>query len=171
MKKLTYFFLLIILGGATFIMSCSKSSSTSVKGPTIHFIAGAGYTSSDQTVQISTALLFGISATAGDGKLNRFLVKRTFQGKTTTVKDSSFSAASFNYDLHTVAMGNVGTETWVFTIFDNNGGSAAVTLTITTTLPTSAETFFSNSKNILACRSNQIKKPPIRRFFLCLLNR
>jgi hypothetical protein len=149
MKKLTYFFLLIILVGATFIMSCSKS----IKGPTIHFITGAGYTSSDQTVQISTPLLFGISATAGDGELNRFLVKRTFQGKTTTAKDSSFSATSFTYDLHTVAMGTDGTETWVFTIFDNNGGSSAATLTITTILPTSAGPIFSNSKNMLVAQT------------------
>jgi len=138
MKKISYLILSIILVGATFFMSCNKSSSKSVTGPTIHFITGAGYISSDQTVQITTPLLFGINATAGDGKLNRLIAKRTFQGKTSTAKDSSFSAASFTYDFHTVAMGSPGNETWVFTIFDTNGGSSAVTLTITTTIPTSA---------------------------------
>jgi hypothetical protein len=155
MKRLQYFFLTIILVGATFIMSCNKSSSTSVNVPTIHFITGTGYTSSDQTVQISTPLLFGISATAGDGQLSRFLVIRTFQGKTTTAKDSSFSATSFNYDLHTVAMGTVGTETWVFTIFDNNGGSSAVTLTITTTPPTSTGHFFTYSTKVHIAQTNK----------------
>jgi hypothetical protein len=99
-------------------------------------------------------LLFGIAATAGDGNLNRFLVKRTFQGKTTTVKDSSFIAASFNYDLHTFAMGTAGTETWVFTIFDNNGSSSAVTLTITTTIPTSVGPIFIYSTKVLITQTS-----------------
>lgn len=138
MKKLMYLFLSIILVGATFIMSCSKSSPTPVNGPAIHLNVGSGYTSSDQSVKINTPLLFGISATAGDGNLKRLFVQRTFKSKTSTPIDSVFSATSFTYDLHTVAMGADGPETWVFTIFDNNGSSSAVTLTITTTLSKSA---------------------------------
>jgi len=138
MKKLTYLFLSIILGGATFIMSCTKSSPTPVNGPAIHLTVGSGYTSSDQSVLINTPLLFGISATAGDVNLKRLFVQRTFKSKTSTPIDSAFSATSFKYDLHTVAMGADGTETWVFTIFDNNGGSSVVTLIITTTLSKSA---------------------------------
>ena len=145
MRKFTYFFLSVILVGATFIMSCSKST----KGPTLHFISGTGYTFSNQTVQISTPLLFGISATAGDGKLNHFVVKRTFQDTTTTAKDTSFGATSFKYDLHTVAKGSPGNETWVFTILDNNGGSSAVTLTITTTIPTSVNKKTSHREALL----------------------
>lgn len=145
MKKLTYLFLSIILVGATFIMSCSKSSSTSVNGPTIHLIVGSGYTSSDQSVPINTPLLFGISATAGDGNLKRLFVQRTFNSKTSTPIDSAFSATSFTYDLHTLAVGGDGTETWVFTIFDNNGASSAVTLIITTTLPNTAGPIFTYS--------------------------
>lgn len=156
MKKLMYLFLSIILVGATFIMSCSKSSSTSVNGPAIHLTVGSGYTSSDQSIQINTPLLFGISATAGDGNLKRLFVQRTFNSKTSTPIDSAFSATSFTYDLHTVSMGNVGTETWVFTIFDNNGGSSTITLIITTTFSKSAGLIFtySTSTKVLGAQTS-----------------
>lgn len=156
MKKLMYLFLSIILVGATFIMSCSKSSSTSVNGPAIHLTVGSGYTSSDQSIQINTPLLFGISATAGDVNLKRFFVQRIFKSKTSTPIDSAFSATSFTYDLHTVSMGNVGTETWVFTIFDNNGGSSTITLIITTTFSKSAGLIFtySTSTKVLGAQTS-----------------
>jgi len=150
MRKFTYFFLSIILVGATFIMSCSKST----KGPTIQLIAKTGYFNSDQTVQITTPLLFGIVASAGDGKLNHFVVKRTFHDTTTTAKDTSFGAMSFKYDLHAFAVGSPGNEKWVFTVFDNNGGSSAVSITITTAIPTSVN-----------------KKTSHPEAFLCLLRR
>lgn len=156
MKKLTSLFLSIILVGITFIMSCSKSSDTTTNGPVIHFVAGAGYTSGDQTVQITTPLKFGITATAGDSKLKRFFVQRTFKGKTTTEKDSSFSANAFNYDLYTSAQGADGQESWVFTIFDNNGGSAAVSLIITTTLPAASGPIFTYTTKILGAQTNNL---------------
>jgi hypothetical protein len=117
-----------------------------VNGPTIHFIVGSGYTYTYRIVPTNTPLLFGIAATAGDGKLKRFLVQRTFKGNTITQKDSSFSATSFNYDLHTVAMGTDGTETWVFTIFDINGLFSQDTLTIITTIPQSGLIFTYSTK-------------------------
>jgi hypothetical protein len=143
MKKLSVLILSIILVGSAFLTSCSKSSSTTVNGPSVHFLAGAGYISADQSVALSAPLKFGIAATQGDGKLKRFFVQRTFQGHTATVKDSAFSATSFNADLYTAAQAIAGQEVWVFTIFDNNGGSAAVTLTITTTPGYGAVTTYS----------------------------
>jgi hypothetical protein len=134
MKKLTYVFLALLFAGATFTMSCKKSSST-VVGPSLHLLTGSGYISSNVSVQEATSLLFGISATAGDGKLTRCFVQRTSQGKAKTAKDTTISVTSFNYDLHAFALASVGTETWTFTIYDSNGGSAATSLTITTTLP------------------------------------
>ena len=156
MKRSAYFFLSIILVGATFILSCSKSSSTSGNVPTIHFVVGSGYISSDTSVRITSPLLFGITATTDNGSLNRFFVQRTTSGKTRTEKDSSFNASSFNYNLHSVAREIIISETWVFTIFDNNGRSSAVTLKITTTGKKSNEPIYTYSIKVFSTQTKKI---------------
>jgi hypothetical protein len=133
MKKLSYLFLSIIFLSVTYLTSCSKSSSSSVTGPSIHFITDAGYISTNTTVQVNTLLLFGINATNGDVKLKRFLVQRIFKNKTITQVDTAIQVASFSYTLHTAAQATEGTETVTFTVIDNNGSSAAVMVMITTT--------------------------------------
>ena len=135
MKKPVYFFLSILLIGAIFIMSCKKSSTTTtttVNGPSIHLLTGSGYISKDTSVGMSSALLFGISATAGNGNLTRLLVQRTFNGKAKTAADTTINVTSFNYNLHSVSQGAVGVENWSFKIYDSNRDSASVNLTVTT---------------------------------------
>jgi hypothetical protein len=135
MKKLTYAFLAILFVGATFIISCKKSSSTTtttITGPSIHLLTGSGYISKDTSVGMSSALLFGISATAGNGNLTRLLVQRTFNGKAKTAADTTINVTSFNYNLHSVSQGAIGVETWLFKIYDSNKDSASVNLTVTT---------------------------------------
>lgn len=134
MKKISYIFLAILLVGLISIMSCKKSNKNSL-GPSIHLLIGTGYISSGVSIQITTSLLFGISATAGDGKLTRFSVQRTFKGRLKTERDSVINVTSFNYNLRSYAEGLAGIENWVFKIYDSNGNSAAITLTISTTLP------------------------------------
>lgn len=134
MKRLSYLFITMAFAGMTFMTSCSKSSdSTTTTGPAIHFLAGAGLVSGDVTVKSGAAISIGISAMAGSGKLTRFFVQRTFQGKTSTAYDTTLSTTSYSVTLNGNAQGSAGAETWVFTIFDANGNTAAVTLTITTT--------------------------------------
>ena len=156
MKKLIYLFLSIILVGATFMISCSKSSSTPANVLSIRFNTASGYISADKSVPAFSPLLFGIIATPGDGKLNRFFVQRTANGKTSTVIDSSFSASSFNYDLHSYASGMIGTEVWVFTIFDNTGGSAIIKLTITTTATLSNRPTYNYSTKVHGAQTSKI---------------
>jgi hypothetical protein len=133
MKKLRYIFLAILFVGATFIISCKKSSTTTtINGPSIHLLTGSGYISKDTSVQMSSALLFGISATSGTGNLTRLLVQRTSNGKAKTAKDTTINVTSFNYVLHSISLGSVGSEIWVFKIYDSNRDSASVNLTITT---------------------------------------
>lgn len=134
MKRVMYLFLTVLFAGMAVMMSCSKSSdSTTTTGPAIHLLAGTGLVSGDVTVKSGAALSFGISATAGSGKLNHFLVQRTYKGKTNVAYDSTFSATTYNITLNGFAEGSSGSEIWVFTIFDGNNNSANVTLTVTTT--------------------------------------
>jgi hypothetical protein len=155
MRKTAYLFLAVLFAGTTFLLSCSKSSeSTTPSLPSIHFLAGSGYTSSDQSVEINTPLKFGIAASSSDSKLKRFYVQRIFQGNTTTAYDTTFSSYTYTIDLITNARGDVGAETWVFTIFDNNGGSAAVTLTITTTHTSAYGPIYSYLTKVLGAQTS-----------------
>jgi len=156
MKKIAFLFFAFLFASTTFFMSCSKSddSTTTPALPSIHFLAGTGYTSSNQSVLISTPLKFGISASSSDSKLKRFFVQRTFEGKTITAYDTTFSSSTYTVDLTTNAQGAAGTEIWVFTVFDNNNGSAAVTLTITTTVPTTYNPITGYTNTILGSWNN-----------------
>jgi hypothetical protein len=156
MKKIIYLFTALLIAGTTVFLSCSKSSddTTTPAVPSIHFLAGTDYISADKTVAIGSPLLFGISATISDGKLKRFLVQRIFSGKTTTAYDTSFSSSSYTVDLHAIAKLATGAETWNFTIFDNNGATAAVTLVITTTNTSAPGPIFSYATKVLGAQSS-----------------
>ncbi|MCX6244083.1 MAG: hypothetical protein NTU98_05200 [Bacteroidetes bacterium] len=159
MKKLTYLFTALLFAGATFLTSCSKSSDTTTSPslPAIHFIAGAGYISVDQSVEVNTAIKFGISATANSGSLKRFYVHRTISGKpAVTVLDSTFTSSITVYtkDISSTAQGAAGSELWEFTITDSNGGSSMVSLTITTTVPTTYGPVTGYSNTILGSWNN-----------------
>ena len=100
--------------------------------PTIHFLTGAGLTSGDVTVNTATQLSFGITATAATGKLTQYLVRRIFNGMTTTVLDTIISTSNYSETMTETAQPSAGAETWVFTIFDDTGDSAAISLVVTT---------------------------------------
>lgn len=131
MKKYTFFFVTLLFAGSTLFMSCSKKSDN--QPPTIHLLTGAGLISSDVTVNSGAQLTFGISASATSGKLNKFLIQRIYHGKTSSAYDTTFSSATYSVTIGSHATGSAGTETWTFTIFDDNGTNDAISLAITTT--------------------------------------
>ena len=134
MKKIIFSLLALLIAGTTLFTSCKKSSDTT-QPPTIHFLAGAGLTSADVSVNTGTQLSFGISASAASGKLTQLLVQRIFNGKTVKVFDSTtISSTSYSVTLTETMQPSAGTETWIFTIFDDSGNTAAVNLVVTTTV-------------------------------------
>ncbi|MCX6249061.1 MAG: hypothetical protein NTW10_15150 [Bacteroidetes bacterium] len=153
MKKLVVLFLSLFIMGAIFISSCKKSSSTpGVTYSQIGFKTGSGYISSNQTIQGTSTLLFGINASGGDYILKRFLVMRTFKTKPSVVKDTSFTLSSFSYDLHTIARPIAGDENWDFKIFNSRGDSLTLSLVITTTSPPPAGPIFKWATKVIGAQ-------------------
>ena len=106
------------------------------KTPTINFIGGGDYTSSDVTVPAGTVVKVGITATANtnsNAKLVKFKVTRTFNNVPETVIDSTLNnLSSFTYTRNIQARTEAGTERWSFEITDKNNQSNSVALNITT---------------------------------------
>jgi hypothetical protein len=105
----------------------------------LSLFSGTGFVSANTTVVVNSPLKFGIRASqnANTGaKLTGFTLKRTFNGNTQTY-DTTFSVASFNVDLTTVAYSQAGNETMTFTVRDEKGATAEKSLVVTTTIPPS----------------------------------
>lgn len=111
----------------------SFTVNTVSQAPSISFITDAGYTSSDATVVIGTDFTAGITAsknTNTNENLVRLLVTR--DDGVTEVLDSTFSSGTVTRTFVFTAKNIVTTESFSFTIYDNNDKYASVSFTITT---------------------------------------
>src|SRR5215471_1098747 len=74
----------------TFFNSCKKETDQMIP-PVLEFKTGAGYTSGDTTVPVSTPIKVGIHAekTEGEDYLNTFTVSHSFDGAQPPVTDST----------------------------------------------------------------------------------
>ena len=127
----------LLAGTINLFTACSDDEEEPLdQSPTINFIGGSDYTSSDVTVPAGTILKVGITATANtnsNAKLVRFKVTRTFNNIGESVIDSTLSnLSSFTYTRNIQARTEAGTERWSFEIIDKNNQSNSVALNITT---------------------------------------
>jgi len=136
MKKLLFIAFGIAIGMGFLFSSCKKSSDTpAVNASSLKLNTAAGYISTNQSVNLSSPLLFGVIATGGDYSLNRLFITRTVRNKTNVVKDSSFLLKNLNYDIAAASIPFADNETWVFKVYNSNHDSLGITIIITTVNP------------------------------------
>jgi hypothetical protein len=135
MKKTQLIIVTLILAGFTFLTSCTKDKTP----PTMNFKGGSSYTSADITVDAGTTLTFGINATNGSSKLERFTIVATSNNSPITVVDTTFSLDTFNKD-YSFEFPDAGESRLVFTITDKDGQTAELNLTVTTQAPINSYT-------------------------------
>lgn len=137
MKNFVKITLCLIGIGMLFITSCTKDSSNpEPQLPTIQFIGGTGYTSTDVTVTAGSPLKFGINAfsnTSTNTKLVNFTITRVFNNIPSVVLDSTINTNTYSVTLNTSASSVAGAENIIFKITDKNNNSASVNVIITTT--------------------------------------
>lgn len=121
---------MVLLASLPFFNSCTKDTTTTP--PTIQFKAGSGYVSSNVTVPVNSDIKIGISAQSGSSKLVNLKVIGTSNGTPATLLDSTFSNDTFDRDFTVTAPSGVGKVILSFTITDADGGSAEVSLEIST---------------------------------------
>jgi hypothetical protein len=136
MKKLTYLLASLLLLGATFMISCTKTSETPQDlKPTINFKGGGNYISQDATLDISQDFTIGITASANatsGTKLASLYVSRTYNNAIWFDSTFTFSEAYIDYDFQFTSITVEGTERIAFKVTDKDGQTNEVSLSITT---------------------------------------
>lgn len=125
MKRFSILFAVVITAMA-FFASCTKDTTP----PTINFLGGAGYTSSDATIDAGSDVKIGITAQSGTAKLSSFVIKATHNNVSVTVYDTTFSTDTYTRDF-TITIDDLGETRLTFTVTDKDGESAETSLVIT----------------------------------------
>ncbi len=156
MKKVVSLTLCLLGAGMLFFSSCSSDSSNPTpQNPTINFLGGNGYVSTDVTVAAGSALKFGITSasnTSSGAKLTNFKITRVFNNTPMVVLDSTINVTYYNVDISTAASQSAGQEKFIFRITDKDGKYAEISVTVTTT--PSAGPINSWTQRILGAQSN-----------------
>ncbi len=134
MKKLSYLFIAVILGGLTIMSSCNKDDDTDGP-PTLLFDTGTDYVSGDFIADTNQVLKIGVRAAANaesGNKLTNLHVQRVFNNTPFVVLDTNINTTVFNLDIVTNARLTEGDEKWIFKLTDKGGQSTEKSFIITT---------------------------------------
>jgi hypothetical protein len=143
MKKYLLFFGAIVLFSATlFISSCTSDNTTADLPPTIEFVAGSGYISTDATLTVgstfSIKVLAQANATSG-AKLETLKVIGVSDNIVildTTYSIPSSGQTTYSGIFSSTALSTPGVMRIEFKVTDKDGQSATTSLQITTVLGT-----------------------------------
>ncbi len=118
--------------GTFVFQSCNDKEKVDPKPPTMNFLGGVGYTSSDVTIGVGTPFTIGITANHSSKMKNFKVTLSTDGGVALPVLDSSINTENLTYSLTDVAASTVGvTKQYSFTVTDKDGLSTTITITIT----------------------------------------
>lgn len=134
MKKLSYLFIAIILGGLTIMSSCKKDENNDGP-PTLLFDTGTDYVSGDFIADTNQNIKIGVRAASNaesGNKLSNLKVQRVFNNTPFVVLDTNINTTVFNLDILTNARLTEGDENWIFRITDKGGQYAEKSFIITT---------------------------------------
>jgi hypothetical protein len=136
MKRLSYLFAVLLLLGATFMISCTKTEETPQDlTPTIDFKGGSAYISGDATLDISQDFMIGITASSNSTsgtKLTSLYVSRTYNNAVWWDSTFTFSETNIDYNFQFTSLTVEGTERIYFKITDKDGQINELALNITT---------------------------------------
>ncbi|HLO90090.1 MAG TPA: hypothetical protein VK172_02890 [Lentimicrobium sp.] len=128
MKKWNLLLSMLFISSAIFVTSCSKDETAT--GPSLSLKGGATYTSTDKTIQVEDPILVGVTGTSGDANLTRFKFSITSNNVATTILDSTFNSANFNYDQE-LTFTSVGEARLLFELWDKDGNKDEKSFNIT----------------------------------------
>ncbi len=145
MRKATFLFSFLLLAGIAFMFTaCSDDDDPDDPQPryypTIDFKGGGDYVSSDVTVDTGTSIHIGITAAmnaTSKEKLRIFTVSRVVNNNPEIIYNLEFKEENFSFDSVFVALSEASTENFIFTVEDDEGEKAEVSLNVTTEVPPS----------------------------------
>ena len=158
MKKFRYLLFIALASGLAMLNSCSDDENPTPvdETPTINFVGGAGYISSDATLKVNEAFKVGINAfsnaTSG-ANLVKFTITRIFNNIPAT-QDTTINTEQLNIEVHATANSQVGQEKWYFKVTDKNNQTKEISFTITTEAVITYGTINEFSMKILGAQDN-----------------
>lgn len=136
MKKIAFLMSGLMMAGLMFFSACSDDTTTPGDvNPSMSFVGGAGYVSTDATLPIGSVFTVGINAfssTETNAKLSKFTATRVFDNKPFVLLDSNINIDQFTIDININANAQAGTENFIFNITDKDGNSRELSFVITT---------------------------------------
>jgi hypothetical protein len=133
MKKINLLLLLVFVTGSLLMTSCTKDETIVDQHPTINMKGGAGYTSTDVTINTDEQIKFGIIANynaSSKEKLKNVKITLTSNNTPQTLVDSTLNAVSFDTD-YFLSFSSAGTIKLVATVTDADGLTAETGFNIT----------------------------------------
>lgn len=141
MKKLKLSFMMMIaMAGAVVMNGCGPDGDDPEPGPTLNFLGGAEFVSSDKTLPVNTAFQVGIEANH-ETRIKKLEISVSYNGgpRVTPVGCTMCDSTLNSKDLSTVfkaTTNNIpGKEKWFFAVIDGNNNKTEKSFTITTTAP------------------------------------
>lgn len=134
MKRSLFLVLSLLVSSALLLVSCNDDDEPLNQPPTISFVAGANFISSDATLKVNESFTVKILAeanTTSGSKIQSLKISRVFnlQSWDTTL---TYNDATFTLEATFTANAQVGVERISFEITDKAGQKASIYLDITT---------------------------------------
>jgi hypothetical protein len=137
MKYLFSILSALFLSGIILLTSCSKSSDPEPdQSPSISFVPGTGFVSSDVTLKVNSLFKVRIDAASNvssGAPLTRFTITWVRNNDRLTLVDTTINMNKINTDISAQAYSQAGQEKWYFKVTDKNNISKEIVVTITTT--------------------------------------
>ena len=143
MKQVSYLLTAVIFTGIIWLSSCTKKSDPEPVDmtPSISFVAGTGYVSSDVTLKINSTFKVGIVAASNSNSkspLTKFSITRIINNNSVKL-DTIINRNDLNLNVMAQAYSLAGQEKWYFKITDMGNYSKEISFTVTTTATKSSE--------------------------------
>lgn len=131
--------MMLAIAGAAVMSGCGGTD-TPTPGPTLNFLGGSEYVSSDVSLEVSSAFKVGIEASS-DVKIDKLEISVSYNGGARvtpvgcTMCDSSINAKELSTEFNGTTNNVPGKEEWFFAVIDKDGNKTEKSITITTTAP------------------------------------
>lgn len=139
MKKFILVIGILILSGVMVFVSCKKDNKEETpvdNTPVLSFMTGAGYISSNATLEVNMVFKLGVQGSKNPNTnidIATFKVERNFNGIIEIVHENNeVGESSLSWESNEVTNSTLGGEIWTFTITDYSGLKKELSFVITT---------------------------------------
>ncbi len=142
MKKVFFVLLAFVITSVTLFTSCTEEEDPVNLPPSISFVSGAGYVSSDATLEVNTPFVVKILAEANvtsGAKIEKINITRIFGNQTVGDTTFTFNDATVTFEVTFMSYPQVGVENIEFEAVDKDNQTKKITLKITTTAAAGGE--------------------------------